>query len=161
VLIGAPLAAWREARLRSDAEQLSLRLMLEKAWSLPEQGQVAEGMLWLVRCMEVAPADDADLQQAIRANLAAWYGRLHPLHAQLPHGAGIVALAFSPDGKWIARGGLDKTVRIWDTGTGQPIGPPLLHGEAVQAVAFTGDGQRLVVATVTPLVYTWDATARK
>jgi hypothetical protein len=124
VLIGAPLAAWREARLRRDAEQQSLRLTLEKAWSLPEQGQVAEGMLWLARCLEVAPADDAALQQAIRANLAAWYGQLRPLRAQLPHGAGIAALAFSPDGKRIATGGFDKTVRIWSTRTGQPIRCP-------------------------------------
>src|SRR5262249_17237335 len=41
-----------EAQLRREAEQLSLRLTLEKAWSLPEQGRVAEGMLWLVRGLE-------------------------------------------------------------------------------------------------------------
>jgi WD40 repeat protein len=182
VTVAAPLVALREARLRSDAEaratdaraaqtseaklrrdaeQLSLRLTLEKGWSLPEKGQVAEGMLWLVRCLEVAPSDDADLQQAIRANLAVWYGYFHPLRAQLPHGAEIAALAFSPDGKCIATGGLDKTVRIWDTKTGQPIGSPLLHEEAIQRVAFRGDGKRLVVATVTPVVYTWDTTTRK
>jgi WD40 repeat protein len=118
-------------------------------------------MLWLVRCLEIAPAGDADLQQAIRANLVAWYGQLHPLHAQLPHGARIEALAFSPDEKRIATEGLDKTVRIWNTRTGQPLGAPLLHEEAVQAVAFPGDGKRLVVATVTPLIYTWDTTIRK
>jgi serine/threonine protein kinase len=142
-----------EGKLRHEAERLSLRLTLEKAWSLPEQGQVAEGMLWLVHCLEVAPADDANLQQAIRANLAAWYGQLHSLRAQLPHRSEMATLAFSPDGRRIATGGIDKTVRIWDTLTGQPVGPPLSHEATVQAVAFHGDGKRLVVATETPLMY--------
>ena len=33
--------------------------------------------------------------------------------------------AFSPDGKRIVTASLDKTARVWDAATGQPIGEPL------------------------------------
>jgi WD40 repeat protein/serine/threonine protein kinase len=144
-----------ESNLRRDAEQRSLHLTLEKAWSLPEQGQIAEGMLWLVRCLEIAPADDVDLQQAIRANLAAWNGRIHPLRQLLLQGGPITALASSPAGKRLASS-TERSVRLFDLVTGEPIGAPLAHEAPVQSLAFSSDGTRLVAATITPAIYTWD-----
>ena len=36
-------------------------------------------------------------------------------------------MAFSPDGKTVLTGSDDKTARLWDVKTGQPIGAPLKH----------------------------------
>ena len=58
--------------------------------------------------------------------------------------------AFSPDGKRIVTASGDKTARIWDAATGQPIGEPLKgHEDAVYSAAFSPDGKRIVTASRT------------
>ena len=59
-------------------------------------------------------------------------------------GAATLHVAFHPDGKVVATGGLGRTAQLWDLETGKPIGPPLSHSHQIYALAFTADGQRLV-----------------
>ena len=59
-------------------------------------------------------------------------------------------MAFSPDGKTLAAGAADGTVRLWDMATRQPIGNPLNgHGGAVNSVAFSPDGKTLAAGAPT------------
>ena len=63
-----------------------------------------------------------------------------------------------PTGKRIVSGGGDKTVRVWDADTGQPIGPPLTgHTDSVSSVAFSPDGNRIVSGSDDNTVRVWDA----
>jgi WD40 repeat protein len=53
------------------------------------------------------------------------------------HTETVRGVAFSLDGRRIVSGSGDKTLRIWDAGTGQQIGAPLTgHAGGVSSVAL-------------------------
>ena len=60
-------------------------------------------------------------------------------------------------GSRLATAGGDNTVRLWDPGTGQPIGEPLGHTGMVTDVEFSPDGHRLATASGDRTVQLWDA----
>ena len=71
----------------------------------------------------------------------------------------IYAMAISRNGRTLATGSEDRTVRLWDIGTQQAIGTPLPGpGRGVGAVApyFTPDGAALIASYDTGRAYRWD-----
>ncbi len=58
----------------------------------------------------------------------------------------IMAVVFSPNGDFLATGDIDGKVRIWNSLTGQPIGPPLLHKSAVTQLRFSPDSRKLLAS---------------
>jgi len=73
--------------------------------------------------------------------------------------AGVLAVAFSPDGKLLASADGAGTARLWDISTGQPRGKPLLVNNAlspVYGVAFSPDGKLLATAGSDGRVRFWD-----
>jgi WD40 repeat protein len=73
------------------------------------------------------------------------------------HEGEITCMAFSPDGKRIASGSADATIRLWDGFNGAPLVCMRGHVGLVTSVAFSPDGQRLVSASVDETVRTWDS----
>jgi WD40 repeat protein/tRNA A-37 threonylcarbamoyl transferase component Bud32 len=68
----------------------------------------------------------------------------------------VVHPVFSPDGKLIASGGWDKSIKIWDAATGSERMDLTGHEGAVWCVAFSPDGQRLASASADKTVKIWD-----
>ncbi|MEU4626330.1 NB-ARC domain-containing protein [Actinoplanes sp. NPDC023801] len=69
----------------------------------------------------------------------------------------LQSVAIAPDGAWIATGGGDGTVRIWDPVTGNPRGELAGHRGTVFAVAVAPDGAWIVTGGDDGTVRVWDS----
>jgi RNA polymerase sigma factor (sigma-70 family) len=63
------------------------------------------------------------------------------------HSAGVLAMAFSPDGKLLATGSADRTVRLWEVPSGKEVRSFRGHTGGVASLAFSPDGKTLASAS--------------
>jgi WD40 repeat protein len=77
------------------------------------------------------------------------------------HKAFVRCLAFSPDGKILASGANDKTLRIWDAASGRALKTLTSHGNFVSAVNFSPDGRLLASGSFDRTIRLWDVNTRQ
>jgi len=63
------------------------------------------------------------------------------------HMGPVTAVAFSPDDRWVASGSADRSIRIWDLGTGLEHRRFAGHQGEVKSIAFSKEGDRLISAS--------------
>lgn len=75
------------------------------------------------------------------------------------HAETVEAVAVSPDGKFIATGSFDKTVKLWDQATGKELrtyGGEQGHKGQVMCVAFSAKGDQIATSGADNKVLVWD-----
>ncbi len=81
------------------------------------------------------------------------------LYTYRGHTDRILTVAWSPNGKYIASGSLDKTVQVWATNPGEHFQPYIYRGHTagVQTVAWSPDSNRVASGSIDKTVQVWDA----
>jgi WD40 repeat protein len=71
----------------------------------------------------------------------------------------VTSVAFTVDGKTLASGSHDHTIRLWEPGSGRLRAQLKGHADAVLSVAFTAAGRTLASGSADGTVKLWDVAA--
>jgi WD40 repeat protein len=134
------------------------------AGQLEAKDAVAEMLVALAGLPDYGPTPRSGSGRPQRPYLPALEGRLyegylgnHERIVLSGHKDSVLSAVFSPDGRRIATGSADQSVRVWDAVTGKLLTEITDHDGAVSSVAFTPDGTRIVSGSGDTMMRSFDA----
>ena len=71
------------------------------------------------------------------------------------HSEVVRSVAYSPDGRYLASGSQDKTIKIWEVATGNELRTLTGHSETVFSVAYSPDGRYLASGSADKTIKIW------
>ncbi|MFG3818211.1 WD40 repeat domain-containing protein, partial [Limnothrix redekei] len=74
------------------------------------------------------------------------------------HSGWVLSVSWSPDGKTLATGSFDKTVKLWNVASGQEIATLQGHSGGVSSVSWSPDGKTLATDSYDNTVKLWPMT---
>ena len=77
------------------------------------------------------------------------------------HSAGVNSVSFSPDGRLLASGSYDNTIKLWDVETKKELGSLTGHSDVVTSVSFSPDGRLLASGSDDNTIKLWDVETKK
>ena len=77
------------------------------------------------------------------------------------HSDPVYSVAFSPDGRTLASGSYDNTIKLWDVQSQREIATLTGHSDPVYSVAFSPDGRTLASGTWDKTIKLWDVQSQR
>src|SRR5271166_2105352 len=89
------------------------------------------------------------------------FGNLAAIVAGISRGSQVRSIAISPDGRSLASGFGDNTIRLWDLASGKELRRLEGHTNKVRSVAFAPDGRSLASGSEDNTIRLWDLPSGK
>jgi WD40 repeat protein/tRNA A-37 threonylcarbamoyl transferase component Bud32 len=136
-----------------------------RVWKLPEvSGDTPAPFGDLAACVALSGQSDDGKEilatcggdEAVRLWVLPSEKKAPPVHVLNGHTHMVVCVAVTRDGKTVASGSWDRTVKLWNVGDGKELRTLKRHGGVVRALAFTPDGKTLASASADQTIKLWD-----
>ncbi|KAG8997594.1 hypothetical protein FRB94_003321 [Tulasnella sp. JGI-2019a] len=88
-------------------------------------------------------------------------GKQKPVARLLGHQSQVSHVAFSPDGRWAASAGWDRSIRIWEGRTGKYVATLRGHIAPVYRLTWSADSRMLVSASKDSTLKIWSLKTHK
>lgn len=161
----AALSAWsyRQARELASAallaQQSQSALIGRQAEEVLRQGSPDRAISLALSALKSVTANPNDRgPPAVMGTLIEAYGEQRTAVIFEGHEGPVYAVGFSPDGRQIVSGSLDRTIRLWDSATGEMLLTlQKAHEGAIRAVTFSPDQNSILSGGNDGMVRLWDA----
>ncbi|KAJ4474986.1 quinon protein alcohol dehydrogenase-like superfamily [Lentinula aciculospora] len=91
----------------------------------------------------------------VKGGQRAWGPCLRSMHG---HKRLIKSISCSPDGKSIASGSCDQTIRVWDAVSGSTLATLTGHTQYINSTNFSPDGEKIISASDDGTIRVWEHT---
>jgi len=104
---------------------------------------------------------DSNLRGDYQPGVAVWNTQTLKLDGRLNTEKSVVAVTVSPDGKWVAAGREDNTVKLWSLPDKKTYADLGAHPSEISDVVFSPNSQYLAVGIRKEGIQVWDITTRR
>ena len=107
--------------------------------------------------------DDLELPLRVRAIGTLLGKQDYPLISSplLNSHSAINCISFSPDGKTLAIGATDNTIRLWDVNSGKELKKLEGHTDGIASISFSADGKMLASGSLDKTIFLWNLDSGK
>ncbi|TRU90123.1 MAG: protein kinase [Microcystis novacekii Mn_MB_F_20050700_S1D] len=77
------------------------------------------------------------------------------------HSDSVRSVVYSPDGRYLASGSVDKTIKIWEVATGKQLRTLTGHSDSVRSVVYSPDGRYLASGSWDDTIKIWEVATGK
>ncbi len=146
--------AQSEAAERARAETTLAQMQLQHAEDLLGQNKSIKALEHLAQIVRKYPKDRVARERLF--SVLSYRSFALPTGPAMRHEDAIHDARFSRDGSSIITVSSDRSARVWNAQTGEPLTPPLMHDNDVLSACFNLAGNRIATVSADHSVRIWD-----